>query len=112
MNLAHFPRDLYLLLNVPFVEKEKLEPVYARWSTRRSSASPYSFRDKERKRWELHRGSVKSDRVILHKIFPRRPQLEVQHTDSPSIFLLGDNHSISYNPSDRERRSAFPSLFL
>ena len=62
-------------------------------------------RDKDRDSWELHRrGSMKRDPPQGIPAQQPSPQLEAQRTESPQ-YLTGD-HPTTYNPSDRELRSA------
>ncbi|KAF8267105.1 hypothetical protein EI94DRAFT_1684032 [Lactarius quietus] len=68
-------------------------------------------RDKDRDNWELHRrGSMKRDTPQGIPAQQPSPQLEIQRTESPKYLppLTGvsSEHSGSYNPSDRELRSA------
>ena len=67
-------------------------------------------RDKDRDSWELHRrGSMKRDTPQGMPAQQPSPQLEIQRTDSPKYLpsLTGaPNDHGSYNPSDRELRSA------
>ena len=66
--------------------------------------------DKDRDSWELHRrGSVKRDTPQGMPAQQPSPQLEIQRTDSPKYLPSltgGPNDHGSYNPSDRELRSA------
>jgi hypothetical protein len=67
-------------------------------------------RDKDRDSWELHRrGSMKRDTPQGIPSQQSSPQLEIPRTDSPKYLpsLTGPpNDHGSYNPSDRELRSA------
>ncbi len=73
---------------------------------RRDTAS----RDKDRETWELHRrGSMKRDPPQGIPAQQPSPQLEVQRTESPKYLpslSAPSDHSASYNPGDRELRSA------
>jgi hypothetical protein len=61
--------------------------------------------DKDRDSWELHRrGSMKRDPPQGIPAQQPSRQLEAQRTESPQY--LPSDHPTSYNPSDRELRSA------
>ncbi|KAI9455775.1 hypothetical protein BJY52DRAFT_1278510 [Lactarius psammicola] len=67
-------------------------------------------RDKDRETWELHRrGSMKRDPPQGIPAQQPSPKLEVPRTDSPKYIpslSAPSDHSASYNPGDRELRSA------
>ncbi|KAH9068291.1 hypothetical protein EDB83DRAFT_2378183 [Lactarius deliciosus] len=69
-----------------------------------------SSRDKDRETWELHRrGSMKRDPPPGIPTQQPSPKLEVSRTESPKYLpSLGapSDHTGSYNPGDRELRSA------